>query len=151
MCDTLGSIAGTIWIPLDPFPITATRCPCEIISLSAVQLAEVTYRVVTALVPRSTVHQVALEIVKPRNLGPFPIVQGSCCLDQNIRLICVCGRTFDILDLEIVNSVPQQVYVLLTCTFHFDCLSSQLASDICCFNLMYFIHPYFSATPFQYW
>lgn len=78
----------------------------KFIRLSAVRLAEVTYRVVTTLVPRSTVHQVALEIVKPRNLGPFPIIQGSCCLDQNITLICVCGRTFDILDLEIVNSVP---------------------------------------------
>jgi hypothetical protein len=49
--------------------------------------------------------------MKSRNLWPFPIVQGSCCLYQNVTLICVCGRIIGILDLAIIKLAPLLVSV----------------------------------------
>ena len=42
------------------------------------------------------------------------------------------------------------VHVALTSSFHFELFSSQVAELTCCFNFIYFMQPYFSATCFQY-
>ena len=115
-------------------------------------IRRVTYLVIIALIPSGTVHQLALEVMKAGNTGPLPGVQCTRCLDQNIAPICICGRAIDILDLEIKSVIRLASRDgPITCRFHFECSSSQTASEICCFNLIYFMHPYFSATRFQYW
>jgi hypothetical protein len=70
-------------------------------------LAWTAYLVVICLVPRSTVHQLALEIMKTRYVWPFPVIQCSSGLNQNVTLICVCVRGVEILDLATLTSVSQ--------------------------------------------
>lgn len=44
-------------------------------------------------------HQLALKVVKTRNIRPLPIIQGTCCLYHNITLIAKHGSAVDIFDL----------------------------------------------------
>jgi hypothetical protein len=53
------------------------------------------YFVVITFVPRCTVHQFTLEVMKPGDLRPLPIIQGTRCLNHNLALIVQHGARID--------------------------------------------------------
>lgn len=95
-------------MPLDPLPITATRCPCSRNQHLALYRIKSTYRVVVFLIPGGTVQQLPLEIMKTRNVGPLPVVQGTGRLNQDITVVPVHGAAIDIEDLRAMGSALSQ-------------------------------------------
>jgi hypothetical protein len=45
------------------------------------------------------VQELTLEVMQAWNVWPFPIVQGTSCLDQNVTLVTLNGAAIDISDL----------------------------------------------------
>lgn len=97
--------------------------------------------------------ELALEVMQTWDARPFPIVQGAGSLDKDVTLVTLNKTSVHISDLISLASTLLQFPMndWLTCISHLELSSFHAASETCCFNFIYFIQPYLSATRFQYW
>ena len=153
MCAAFDSTAGTIWMPLEPFPITAKRLFCHRCeSGNPVRMVRIIHTVQSN--PSSHLalwSRLPRKFCSPGMLGHFQSFNAPVA-EKRTSQLSVYVRSFSRSSIycRCQRACTYGLPGRQTFSSHFDTSAFHLASVIFCFSLMYLMQSYFSTTRFQY-